>query len=113
MKSRIDLIAATLALLQADGGAGQTPAPEDVSTIDSLIEGKLAELNRRNIYWNNDPDEYEDEFVDPLAVILANTAAPNFGQPRNAASQAAAETVLRQMKPSTYVPGSVLPGEYY
>lgn len=113
MKTRNDLIVATLALLQADGGAGQTPAPEDFTEIDGIINGKLDELNDRLLYWNNDPDEFEDKYIDPLAIILANTAAPTFGQARNPQSQAAAEGILRQMKNSTYVPGSVLPVEYF
>jgi hypothetical protein len=112
MKTRQDLIAATLQLLNAVG-AGQNPEPEDVAVIDGLIDGKLAELSWREIFYANDPSEFDDEFVDPLAIILANAAAPSFGQARNAESQAAAESILRQMRNSTYVSGSVLPGEYF
>jgi hypothetical protein len=113
MKTRQDLILATLKLLQADGGIGQNPAPENVQDIDGIIDGKLAELSQRQIYGANDPNEFEDEVVDPLATILANAAAPSFGQPRNDASKAAAEGVLRELKNSTYVSGSVLAVDYF
>lgn len=112
MKTRQDLILATLRLLQADGGVGQSPAPENVQDIDGIIDGKLAELSIREIYSANDPNEFEDAFVNPLATILANEAAPTFGQPRNEASNMAAESTLRQLRNSTYVSGSVLPVEY-
>ncbi|PZM07584.1 hypothetical protein [Rhizobium tubonense] len=113
MKTRNDLIIATLKLLVSDGGAGQAPEPEDVVEIDNIIDGKLAELNRRQIYFANDPDNFDDEFVDPLAIILANTAAPTFGQPRNPQSQATAESTLRQMKNSNFVPGSSVETDYF
>lgn len=113
MKSRNDLIIATLKLLQADGGAGQAPEPENVVEIDNIINGKLDELNDRELYFSNDPDSFEDKYVDPLAVILANTAAPTFGQARNAQSQAVAEGVLRQMKNSNFVAGSTLAVDYF
>ncbi|AVA20673.1 hypothetical protein [Rhizobium sp. NXC24] len=113
MKTRQDLILATLKLLQADGGVGQNPAPENVEDIEGIIDGKLAELSQRQIYGANDPDEFDDVFINPLATILANEAAPSFGQPRNEASNAAAENILRQLKNSTYVPGSVLPVDYF
>lgn len=112
MKTRQDLILATLELLQADGGAGQSPAPEDVTVIDGIIDGKLAELGARKIHGSDDPNEFQDEFVSPLATILANEAAPKFGQPRNEASKAAAEGILRELKNSTYVDGSVLAVDY-
>ena len=112
-KTRNDLIIATLELLVSDGGAGQAPAPEDVQAIENIIDGKLAELNRREIYWNGDPDYFDDEYIDPLAVILANTAAPKFGQPRNPASQATAENVLREMGSPGWLPADVTQSEYF
>ncbi len=113
MKTRQDLILATLKLLQADGGAGQNPAPEDVDLIDGIIDGKLSELSLRQIYGANDPNEFEDEVVSPLATILANEAAPSFGQARNATSKAEAEGILREMRNSTYVAGSTLAVDYF
>lgn len=111
-KTRQDLIIATLKLLNAVG-AGQNPEAEDVQTIDDIVDGKLLELNKRDIYWSSDRDEFDDEYVDPLAVILANTAAPSYGQPRSPDSVAIAEATLLAMKESTYVPGSVLAVDYF
>ncbi|WFR98715.1 hypothetical protein [Rhizobium tumorigenes] len=113
MKTRNDLIIATLELLQADSGAGQDPAPEDVVAIESIIDGKLAELNRRNIYWANDPNGFDDEDIDPLAIILANTAAPKYGQPRNPQSLMAAENTLREMQNSDHLGVDVRPSQYF
>ena len=113
MKTRQDLILATLKLLQADGGVGQNPPPENVEDIDGIIDGKLAELSQRQIYGANDPQQFDDEVIEPLSTILANSVAPSYGQPRNDASKQAAENTLRQLKPSTYVSGSVLPVEYF
>lgn len=112
MKTRMDLIAATLQLLNVLA-AGQDPAAEDVDAIDGLIDGKLNELNLREILRVQDTSEFDDELVDPLSIILANTAAPTFGQPRNEDSRLIAEATLRSFKPSTYVPGSVLSVEYF
>jgi hypothetical protein len=112
MKTRTDLITATILLLNTYG-AGQTPEPEDIDTIDGMMDGKLAELNRRDVYWSADVDEFDDEFIDPLSIILANQAAPTFGQPRSPDSAAMAERTLQALKPSTYVPGSVLAVDYF
>ncbi|MBO9099446.1 MULTISPECIES: hypothetical protein [unclassified Rhizobium] len=113
MKTRNDLIIATLELLQADGGAGQPPAPEDVMAIENIIDGKLAELNRRNIYWANDANNFDDEDIDPLAIILANTAAPKYGQARNPQSLMDAERSLREMQNSDYLSVDVTPSQYF
>lgn len=112
MKTRQDLIAATLELLNVLA-SGQAPEPEDVLTIDGLIDGKIAELNARDIYWCANTQQFEDQYVDPLATLLADMAAPSFGQPRNADSRADAINRIREMKPSTYVSGSVMTAEYF
>lgn len=101
-KTRNDLIVATLNLLNAIG-VGQNPAPEDIAAIEAVIDGKLDELEYREIVTLPDRQDFEDVYVDPLSIILANTAAPSFGIPRNPDSQMAAERTLRQIKPSTYV----------
>jgi hypothetical protein len=112
MKTRQDLIVATLVLLNALA-AGQTPEPEDVQTIDAVIDGKLDELSIREIAFFPDKDEFEDFYIDPLSIILANTTAPGFGQPRNPDSVAMAEATLQAFKPSTYVPGSTMDTDYF
>lgn len=112
MKTRADLIAATLKLLNAYA-AGQNPEPEDVTEIDGIIDGKLQELELRGVAYFGDTQEFEDVYIDPLSIILANTAAPAFGQPRNPESLLMAENTLYSLKPSTYVPGSPLETDYY
>ncbi|XNY05200.1 hypothetical protein ACMFL9_12015 (plasmid) [Sinorhizobium meliloti] len=111
-KTREDLITATLDLLNAIG-AGQAPEAEDVEEIDGLIDGKVAELNRRDIIFFTDTETFEDEFVDPLATILADMAAPAFGQARKPESVAEAISRLYAMRPSTYVSGSVAKTDYF
>lgn len=112
MKTRTDLIVATLELLNVLA-AGQSPEAEDVAKIDGIIDGKLRELSIREILYVPNPQEYEDELVDPLSIILANTAAPSFGQPRNEESRLIAEMTLRSYRPSTYVSGSTLAVDYF
>lgn len=112
MKTRNDLIVATLKLLNAIA-SGQTPEAEDVAEIEGLIEGKLDELEYREILQLGDRQEFDDVVVDPLAIILANTAAPSFGQPRNPDSQMTAERTLRSLRPNTHVDGSTLYTDYF
>lgn len=112
MKTREDLIAATLFLLNALA-AGQTPDAEDSEAIDALINGKIVELNRQDIYFSSDTERFEDEYIDPLATILADMAAPAFGQPRKPDSRDDAIARILGMKPSTYVTGSILETDYF
>lgn len=112
MKSRTDLISRTLSLLNALA-AGQDPAPEDALAVDVAIDGKLTELSKRELYTSPSKTQFEDDVLDPLSVIIANTVAPDFGQPRNPDSVARAEATLRELKPSTYVPGSILAIDYF
>jgi hypothetical protein len=97
LKSRSDLIRMTLEFLNAVA-AGQTPAAEDVETLDKLIDGKVAELARRRIIWVPDPNAIEEELLEPLATLLGDLAAPSFGQPRDAARRVEAENRLREMQ---------------
>jgi hypothetical protein len=111
MKTRQDLIAKALELLNAYG-AGQSPEPEDVVVIDNNMDGLLLEagINVGN-YFNAD-DGLPDEYLAPLAIIVANENAPAFGQPQNAESKASAIARLRSMKPSSYA-GSTLSVDYF
>lgn len=112
MKTRQDLIAATLKLLNAIA-AGQNPEAEDVTEIDQIIDGKILELNRRQIIFFTDTQQFSDEFIDPLAVILANQASPAFGQARDPQREAVAIATLYDMMPSNHVEGSVQQTEYF
>jgi hypothetical protein len=112
MKTRQDLIAATLYLLNAIA-AGQTPEAEDVDAIDVIIDGKLEELSIRGIAFFPDKDEFEDFYIDPLSIILADTAAPGFGQPRNPDSRLYAERTMRDLRNSSRVDADVTPSQYF
>lgn len=112
MKTRSDLIVASLELLNAIAAA-QEPSAEDVSAIDKLIDGQLSELNRRKVFSANSKTQFDDDYVDPLAIIMANAAAPSFGQPRNPASKLEAENRLREMRTSDWLPSDVIPTQYF
>ncbi|WJR67236.1 hypothetical protein QTA58_00230 [Neorhizobium sp. CSC1952] len=112
MKTRQDLIERTLDLLNVIA-AGQSPEAEDVQQIDKLIDGKIAELNARDIYYTSDTTQFEDQYLDALATIIGDMAAPDFGQARNEERVLAAVNRIREMKPSTYVPGSTLQVDYF
>lgn len=111
-QTRADLIAATLKLLNAIA-AGQAPEAEDYDEIDALVDGKVRELNRQDIIFFSDTQQFEDEFIDPLATVLADMAAPSFGQPRNPVSRDDAIARMRAMRPSTYVEGTTVDVDYY
>jgi hypothetical protein len=100
--------------------AGQSPAVEDVTLIDGLIEPMLATLAAREVVDGIDPDLVPDEHFVELGLILAERAAVDFGvaagDPENPATiafkAAKAEMDLRVMNRSrpTY---QALEVEYY
>lgn len=65
------------------GDAGQTPSSEDASAIDGYIDPVIAELGNENVVYISDTDEIEDEFFIPLAKLVANAAADEFGSQSN------------------------------
>jgi hypothetical protein len=112
MKTRSDLIVATLKKLNAIA-AGQNPAPEDVQEIEDIIDGILDELESIEVIVLADRQQFEDQVIDPLAVILANAAAPAFGQASDDSRKMASQARLRALKPSTYVSGTAVEAEYF
>lgn len=112
MKTRHELILAVLELHQADGGAGQAAAPEDIAIVDKYIDGQLTTLSRRGIL-TTEKDRFEDEVVDPLATIIAEACSPRFGVARNPVSRAEAELLLRQITAATLVPEDITSSEYF
>ncbi len=112
MKTRNDLIAAVLKKLNVLA-AGQDPEAEDATEINDIIDGKLDELNRRGVTYFSSKNEFPNEFVDPLAIILADQAAPLFGQPSNVDSRIAAENRLREMRNTPRTDCDVTPSLYY
>lgn len=112
MKTRSDLIVATLKKLNAIA-AGQNASAEDVQEIEDIIDGILDEIEATDVIVLADRDEFEDMVIDPLAVILANAAAPAFGQASDEGRKMASEARLRSLKASTYVAGSALETDYF
>lgn len=112
MMTRQQLIVATLDLLNATE-AGQDPEPEDVTKIDEMIDGQLAELNALRIINFTNKQSFDDQFVDPLAIVIATAAAPAFGQPRNPASLSEAKDRLRSMRNSSWTTDTVTPSLYF
>jgi hypothetical protein len=112
MKYRQDLIVAVLDLL-VSSAAGQDPEPEDVTKVDEKIDGAIKELNRGDVIFFTNTQQFEDEYVEPLALYIANIVAPAFGQPRDETRDASAKARLYAMRPSTYVKGSVLAVDYF
>lgn len=112
MKTRRELIVAVLELHQADGGAGQAPAPEDIDIVDKYIDGQLTALSRRGIL-STEKERFDDEVVGPLATIIADECSPKFGVARNPGSRAEAELLLRQITAATLVPEDVTRSEYF
>lgn len=102
MPTRQDLIRETLKKLNVLA-AGQAPEPEDTTAIDESMDGLLLEAGVRVGNYFNADDEIADEYLDPLATVLANFNAPGFGQPQNGVSFADAINRLRYLRPSDYV----------
>lgn len=112
MKTRQSLITAVLDKLNATA-AGQNPDPEDVTFIDSKIDGKVAELNANDVLYWSLTDEFPDEVVDPLSILIASDNAPAYGQQSSPEAVAVATARLQALKPSTYVKNSPQQVEYF
>ena len=96
MKSREELVRRALEELGV-AAAGQTASAEDQAVIDEAIEPVMSDLATRNIYAWGDPDEYDDDAFEHLAVLLANTKSRPFGIPPNEETRLLAERRLRQL----------------
>lgn len=93
-------------------GAGQTAAAEDTAVIDEAIEPVMSDLATRDIYAWGDPDEYDEDAFEHLAVLLANAKSRPYGIPPNEEVRLLAESRLRQL--NLYVlSGQPQATEYY
>lgn len=112
MQTRQELIERTLKLLNVLA-AGQSPEPEDVETVDKYIDGLIDELSDNGTIYSSDKQQFEDKFIDPLATILGDVAAPDFGQGRDRERWLTAVQRLQSMKPNTYVTYSAQQTDYF
>ena len=102
-RTRTDLVARALGLLGVIQ-VGQEPSAEDRELVDSYIDGKVAELARREVFYVQDPNSIDDEAFLPLARMLANAAGPEFGQAYDGDVDAREELRLRDIdrRPNVY-----------
>src|SRR5690242_19785777 len=101
-KTRQDLVNQALRNLQVLA-AGQTADTEDYESVDGHVDASLAQLDARQIVSVPDAQEIPIEWFDPLAVVLADDAAMEFGlpgvpaSPSNPNPRVDAEVRLREM----------------
>ena len=77
-RTRRDLVEAALTKLGILA-AGQTADAEDFEAVDDEVEPLLEWLEKAEILDLEDPEEIPLEFFQPLAVLLADRAALEFG----------------------------------
>lgn len=105
MKSRADLIRAAIGMLY-EAFPGEQATDDDIATVGGLIDGKFAELARRQVFYVQDADAIDDEVFLPLARIIANAAAPFYHLPFSPDVDAREEWRLRNIdrRPDHYDP---------
>lgn len=94
-KTRTDLInraATELGALPSNA----TLSDEDRATIDALVDPLLSELSISTLAIN-DSEAIPVEYFLPLARLLANEAAPSFGQAFSVDLKAANQRMLRRL----------------
>ena len=96
-RTRSDLIVRALGLLGITQ-TGQDPSAEDIELVDDYVDGQFARLARLRVYYVQNDQEIEDEVFLPLARIVANACAPEFGQGRDPGVDLDAEATLRAMQ---------------
>ncbi len=110
-KTRNDLVNRALKELGVVG-SGQTAEAEDYDEIDDAVEPVMSDLATRDIWVWGDPDQYDDDAFDHLAVLLANARARAFGVQPDEQKRRLAEARLRGLKP-TILSGQPQPIEYF
>src|SRR5690349_19715092 len=116
-KTRQDLVNQALRNLQVLA-AGQTADTEDFDSVNSHVDSMIAQLDARQIVSVPDDQDIPIEWFDPLAIILADESAMEFGipslpvSPANPNPRLAAEIKLREMT-YTRPTGEHAPAEYF
>jgi hypothetical protein len=95
-KTRTDLIARAATELGVLP-SGQSLSDEDRDTIDGLIDPLLLQLSFDGVVDVPDTDAVPSELFIALARLLANEAAPSFGQPPSADVRMEQELLLRRL----------------
>ena len=76
-------------------GVGQEAEDDEMQVVEDLVDPLIEDLNARGIVYVSDADAIDNSVFMPLAELLANEAAPAFGQPKNPAKQEVCEERLR------------------
>jgi hypothetical protein len=62
--------------------SGQAAAPEDVAQVDRAIEPAVARYQALEIVGDFDTANVPDEFLTPVAILIADTLLDQYGIPR-------------------------------
>lgn len=76
---------------------GQTLSTEDYEAIDKYLDPLLAQLSAEGIVYVGDASEIPEALTIPLAWLLGNVAANEFGKPSDQAKKDEMEDSLRTM----------------
>lgn len=109
IKTRTDLIERAATELGALT-SGQSLSDEDRDTIDELVDPLVLQLSVDEIADFPDLEQIPSQLFLPLATLLANTAAPSFGQVFSPEVKAMQERYLRKLTatPATNEPVKAL-----
>jgi hypothetical protein len=110
-KTRTDLIERAATELGALT-SGQNLEQEDSDAIDNLVDPLIQQLALDGVVNIQDTGAIESEFFISLSKLLANEAAPSFGQQTSADVKLANENTLRRLS-ATRPTYEVLQGTYY
>jgi len=80
-KTRVEIQFKVLAILTG-GDVGTTPSAEDADNIDGTIDSVVAELAGEDVYIS-DPDALEEKLFITFCNLVADAAAPEYGQKSN------------------------------
>lgn len=95
-KTRTDLIERAATELGALT-SGETLQQEDSDTIDNLVDPLILQLSLDGVVDIADDQQIPSGYFLPLAKLLANVAAPSFGQQENPAVKEMQERILRKL----------------
>lgn len=106
-RTRNDLINETLDVLGVLQ-AGQLVPPEDAAKVDAKINGVVASLRARRVYFVQNPNSIDEEVFLPLARCVAVASVSGFGISQidgkdPEAVKQLAETELRLLHPGVHV----------
>lgn len=89
-----------------------TLSDEDSDTLDNLVDPLVMQLDADGVVSIGDTDAIESTYFIPLARLLANEAAPSFGQEYSLDKKSLNEGILRRLT-ATKPTGETLRSLYY